>query len=78
MLGASDGTGYRGCSQAVIGTRGSIGRLPKESGAEEPGLHRTDVCAVEMGEWSVSLVNVGELAKALGVEPWELLWAGSA
>ena len=54
----------------VVRTRAGVSQ---EALAFEAGLHRTYVGSVERGERNISLLNVERLAKALGVEPWELL-----
>jgi len=36
-------------------------------------LDRTYISAVERCIWNVSLGNIGKIALALGVEPWQLL-----
>lgn len=41
--------------------------------AHECELDRTYVSAVERGRWNVSLSNIELLAKALGVDAWQLL-----
>lgn len=47
--------------------------LSQEALADLAGLHRTYVGSVERGERNISLRSVERLAKALGVEPWELV-----
>jgi transcriptional regulator with XRE-family HTH domain len=57
----------------------NIKRLRKERGmsqedlAFESGLHRTYISGIERGIRNVGLDNVGVLAKALRVDPWETL-----
>lgn len=57
----------------------NIKRLRKERGlsqedlAFEAGLHRTYISGIERGIRNVGLDNIGVIAKALGVEPAELL-----
>jgi transcriptional regulator with XRE-family HTH domain len=41
--------------------------------AELAGLHRTYVGSVERGERNISIDNIERLAKALGIEPADLL-----
>ena len=44
----------------------------QETFAEECGLHRTYIGAIELGERNVSLVNIERIATALGVPIAEL------
>jgi transcriptional regulator with XRE-family HTH domain len=54
--------------------RVSVG-LSQEALAGRAGLHRTYVSSIERGERNVSIQNIFRIAKALGVDPRELLAA---
>lgn len=47
--------------------------LSQEALAFEAGLHRTFVAHVERQARNISIDNIERLAKALGVQPYELL-----
>lgn len=47
--------------------------LSQEDLAFKCDLDRTYISAVERCIWNVSLGNIGKIALALGVEPWQLL-----
>lgn len=42
--------------------------------ADEAGLHRTYIGSVERLERNPSLASIARIAKALDVEPWQLLY----
>lgn len=48
----------------------------QEALALEAGLHRTFVAHVERQARNIALDNLEKCARALGVEPWELLHPG--
>jgi len=47
--------------------------LSQEDLADRAGLHRTYLGGIERGERNVGLLNLVRLARALGVDPAELL-----
>ncbi|MBI3652956.1 MAG: helix-turn-helix transcriptional regulator [Acidobacteria bacterium] len=47
--------------------------LSQEGLAHKAELDRSYVGAVERGEVNISLINIGILAKAIGVQPYQLL-----
>jgi transcriptional regulator with XRE-family HTH domain len=47
--------------------------LSQEALADRAGLHRTYISSIERGERNVALENIVGIAKALGVEPRDLL-----
>jgi transcriptional regulator with XRE-family HTH domain len=74
-------TGRSGSSEAVAWKQSFGNRLrllrkdrgwSQEALAHRAGVHRTYAGAVERGEYNISLTNVHEFAKALGVEVKDL------
>jgi len=74
-------TGRSGSSQALVwkqsfGNRLRLLRkdrgLSQEELAHLAGVHRTYAGAVERGEYNISLTNICEFARALGVEVKDL------
>jgi len=47
--------------------------LSQESFADKIGFHRTYISAVERGKRNVSLDNIDKIAKALRIDPIELI-----
>jgi transcriptional regulator with XRE-family HTH domain len=47
--------------------------LSQEELADLAGLHRTYIGSVERGEYNISIDNIERLARALGMEPADLL-----
>ncbi len=58
--------------ESVRRLRNSKG-LSQEKLAELAGLHRTYIGMIERAEKNITLVNIEKIAKALNVEPKELL-----
>ena len=47
--------------------------ISQEELADRSDLHRTYIGGIERGERNIAFINLGKLARALGVEPSELL-----
>jgi len=62
----------KGFGEAVRRERRRRG-LSQEALAAESGLHRTYISSVERGDRNISLVNIHRIAKALAVEPSDLI-----
>lgn len=60
-------------AENVRAARKALGGVSQEKLAEEAGLHRTYVGSIERAERNVSLDNIERLARALRLQPWELL-----
>lgn len=56
----------------VRSLREKVGLSQEELGFKS-GLHRNYIGGIERGERNVAVVNVGKLARALGVRPRDLL-----
>lgn len=67
----------RRCLRAIVASNvrsfRKVSGLSQERLGQEAGLDRTYISAVERRVWNVSLDNIEKLAKALDVEPWQLL-----
>lgn len=60
-------------AENVRAARKALDGVSQEKLAEEAGLHRTYVGSIERAERNVSLDNIERLARALRLQPWELL-----
>lgn len=58
---------------ATIKAKRDALRISQEELAERAGLHRTYVGGIEQGRRNLSLLNIMRIAKALEIEPKELL-----
>ncbi len=63
--------------KSVVGAK--VRKLREKNGLSQEqlgfktGLHRNYIGGVERGERNIGVVNIGKLAKALGVRPRDLL-----
>ena len=57
---------------AIRGRRRELG-LAQDVCAERAGVNRTYLSDVEAGKRNVSLLNIEKIARALDLEPWQLL-----
>lgn len=70
---ASDRSDLRKVVAVNVRTARKAARVSQEKLAEEAGLHRTYVGAIERAERNVSLDNIERLAVALRLAAWQLL-----
>jgi transcriptional regulator with XRE-family HTH domain len=75
MSGQQTGGVYRKVVAANVRSLRRAKGLSQEALAEECGLHRTYIGAIERGERNVSIDNIERIAAALDVPPARLLQA---
>jgi transcriptional regulator with XRE-family HTH domain len=68
-----NGRTLRQCFAANLKAARVARGLSQEAMAHEAGLHRTYIGSVENGERNISIDNIEKLAKALGMDPTELV-----